>query len=222
MNHLLKNQNTNILATVLLMFFISCAPMIPKNVKYSQELASSELLAEHSDYLLKAYEGTKKDEAYWGYYSILNGSILSLQYDIISLSLDSDTTNNILQHIPSIKSILTLHLSSYSEIWSKAISNHVRYEYSSIDFSSALAICKTEYKRMGIFDYVKTIKENVKLKTSQFERDKYSRTYEVYGLIAQLISLTEDPSGSLMSFNQTVNSLNVELDKVLALAELEH
>jgi len=212
-----------ILVVILL---IGCAPMIPNYVEYSQKLVNSQLLAKHYDYYLKTYGGTEKigfyDEAYWGYYSILTASTLNIQYDLVMSALESDTTNNVLDHIPSIKNILTQHLYIYSEIWSKAISEHVKYEYFSVDFSTALAICKNEFKRMKTFDKVKKIKDQLKIKTNKLDKAKYPNTYEVYGLITQLISLTEKPTGSLLTFNQTVNSINIELDKVLALAELEY
>jgi len=176
----------------LVLLLIGCASM--GNVKYSQELANCDFLAEHSDYFLKAYEGTKKDEAYWGYFSIITASMLNIQYDSIITALESDTTNNFLQHIPNIKNILTQHLSCYSEIWSDAISRHVSHEYYSVDFSTALAICKIEFKRMGTFDRVINIKNQLKMKTSKFDNAKYPRTYEVYGLITQITSLTEEPT----------------------------
>lgn len=195
---------------------------IPSNVKYSQELASSDLLKQHSDYFLKAYEGTKKDEAYWGYLSIVQSGLLSVLYDVSIKALASDVNKNFLKAIPSVNSALKLHLSFYGDTWSKAISNNANNEYISVDFTTALAVCENEYKRTGVFDKVENIKELIKTKTSLYERDKFPRTYEVYGLITQLISLVEKPAGSLISFNQTVNSLEIELTKVLALAELEH
>lgn len=219
-------------AILPLIFNVSCltssftsvpsVPSVPSNVKYSQELASNENLKKHSDYFLKAYAGTTKDEAVLAYGSILKGEILTILYDVSIRACETDTTNNFLNSIPTIKGVLLQHLSFYSDTWSTAISNHAKYECCFVDFSTALLINKHEYKRMGIFDKVEKIQGLIKSRVSLYERDKFPRTYEVYGLITQLISLCEDPKGSLMSFNQTINSIDIELEKILALAELEH
>lgn len=216
-------KNIIIIGAMMALLLSACTPMVPKNVKYANELNSSQLVAKHADYFRSEYAGTTKDEAFWAYYAILEGELLTQIYDLILESMDQETDgNSIISYIKIIKrTIMSTQLANYSKIWSNAINRHAHNKYSCVDFSTALYITNKEYHRIGVFSKLDTIKKKLKEKISTLDKHKYQRTYELYAVISQLMTLAEEPKGSLMTFNSTVNRLNTDFSKILALAELE-
>ncbi|RZB30337.1 MAG: hypothetical protein SRB1_02617 [Desulfobacteraceae bacterium Eth-SRB1] len=75
-------------------------------------------------------------------------------------------------------------------------------------FSTALAITKKEYERIGVFSKIDSLKEQIKVNISAYDKIKYQKTYELYAVLSQLMDLAENPKGSSMTFNSTVNGLN--------------
>lgn len=201
------------------LFVSACAPTLPKSERYANMLISFPI---SSDHIRNHYAGTTKNEAYWAYSAIITGKILIVSYNKTLNSItNSDTCNTIISNMIITKDLLNSHLYVYSNFWSMAIKNHVENEYSCVDFSTALSIIQFEYARMGLFTTLDLIKKQIKNEVSQYDKDKYSKTYDMYAIISQLISLTEDPKGSLLNFNATVNRINDDFTKTLALAELE-
>ncbi|MBC8213273.1 MAG: hypothetical protein H8E71_01345 [Candidatus Marinimicrobia bacterium] len=232
-NYLNKHSIIDIISLLSLIFIISCVPVekqsvpeIPENIKFSKKLEKFGL-KEHAEYFINEYKSgqfSKKDKAEWGYNAIYWGSFLYSDYRTVSNNLQNDLSLNYIQHIPNISGVINSHLGEYSKNWRKAIrkTSSEYGEWFYCDFSTVLAIYVKEFKRLGLFEKIDTIKQNIKYKTSELDKAQYPMTYEVYGLISQLISLAENPTGSLVTFNQTVNKLNNELVKALVLAELEH
>lgn len=106
-------------------------------------------------------------------------------------------------------------LSTYSKSWSNAISNRT-------DFSLAV---NTEIKNSatiitGITEMYNSMGENLKVvsKAANENPKKYKETYEeykeVYGIITALNEQVKSPSGSLLKFNENVNTLLQDYKKV--------
>lgn len=200
----------------------ACAPIVSRSERYANELTGNQSLARHADYFRSQYAGTTRDEAYWAYLAILEGELLAVQYDLaLKAMTKKEASSSVVSSMKIMKDALVSHLANYSSVWSKAIHEHVRYKYSSVDFSTALAITKKEYARIGVFSKIDLIKEKMKANISEYDKLKYPKTYELYAVLSQLIDLAEEPKGSSMTFNSTVNSLNSDFSKTLALAELE-
>ena len=62
---------------------------------------------------------------------------------------------------------------------------------------------------MGINDVLGECKSLIKSKVKRLDKNDYPQTYEIYSLFTQLISQCENPSGSLMSFNNKINDINI-------------
>lgn len=106
-------------------------------------------------------------------------------------------------------------LSTYSKSWSNAINNRT-------DFSLAV---NTEIKNSatiitGITEMYNSMGENLKVvsKAANENPKKYKETYEeykeVYGIITALNEQVKSPSGSLLKFNENVNTLLQDYKKV--------
>lgn len=215
-------KNVAIVSFLLVLLISACAPMVPLSERYANELAGNQLFAKHADYFRSQYAGTTRDEAYWAYRAILEGELLAEKYDLVLKAMNEEEPSKaILSNMKLTKNALLSHLANYSSVWSKAIHEHVHYKYSSVDFSTALAITKKEYARIGVFSKIDLIKGKIKSNISAYDKKKYPKTYELYAVLSQLMDLAEEPKGSLMTFNSTVNSLNSDFSKTLALAELE-
>lgn len=215
-------KNVTLVSFLLVMLVSACAPMVPRSERYANELAGEQLLAKHTDYFRSQYAETTKDEAYWAYLAILDGEILAVKYDLAIKAMNKEEPSKaIISNMKITKYALLSHLANYSSVWSKAIHDHVHDEYSSVDFSTALAITKKEYARIGVFSKIDLIKQQIKSNISAYDKQKYPKTYELYAVLSQLMDIAEEPKGSIMTFNSTVNSLNSDFSKTLALAELE-
>ncbi|MED1267805.1 hypothetical protein P4U03_14525 [Bacillus mycoides] len=105
-------------------------------------------------------------------------------------------------------------LSEYSTTWSKAIdqrndfNNALRSKRTEID--GTVATVNTFYSNMGTD--LKLVSEAAKE-----QPNKYKETYEeykkIYGIITALNEQAQSPSGSLITFNQNVNTLIQEYKK---------
>jgi len=217
---ILKKLRINTILCLLISY--SCAPTVPKNITYSQKLSEIESLAQHADGFLKRYEGLKQNQAILAYSALLEGSLLIIRYNFSILELNQDDSNNIIPHVESITSRLTKHLSYYSDVWRKSITKNIEYPFLYVDFSTALFIVKDEFRRVGVYTKLEELKDSLKTKVMKLDKNNFPYTLELYGVINQLIKQCEDPTGSLTSFNSTVNTLNMEISKILPLAELEH
>jgi len=218
----MKMKNVALFSLLLVLIVYACAPIVPRSERYANELAGNQLLAKHTDYFRSQYAGTTRDEAYWAYLAILEGELLAVQYDLVLKDINNqEPSKAIVSNMKITKDALLSHLANYNSVWSKAIHDHVHYEYSSVDFSTALAITKKEYARIGVFSKIDLIKQKIKSIISAYDKQKYLKTYELYAVLSQLMDLAEEPKGSSMTFNSTVNSLNSDFSKTLALAELE-
>ncbi|EJQ57105.1 hypothetical protein [Bacillus mycoides] len=107
-------------------------------------------------------------------------------------------------------------LSEYSTTWSKAIdqrndfNNALRSKRTEID--GTVATVDTFYSNMGTD--LKLVSEAAKE-----QPNKYKETYEeykkIYGIITALNEQAQSPSGSLITFNQNVNTLIQEYKKAV-------
>ncbi len=207
---------------MVLLLLSACAPVIERHHWYANKLSSNISLAKHTAYFRSEYASTTKNEADWAYRAIHQGEQLAAEYDLILYMLEKDeTSQSVISDIKTFREILDTHLAIYSDVWSKAINDHVESEYSNVDFDIALYITKKEYSRIGVFSKVSSIKEKIKQKVANFDKHKYQRTYELYAIVSQLVAFAEEPKGSLRTFSSTVNRLNTDFSKTLALAELE-
>ena len=213
----------------LALITISCATTSPgnHNEKFAGIVESNQLTAKHASYFRKKYITAKKDEGYYASLAFMSGEVLQQAYSLVNIKItkkdiDNPTGNPIIPAIKLTKKTLNTHLSSYSSVWSNAIKNHVGNEYYNVDFSTALSITKYEYSRIGVFDEIDLIQKNLLSQLEKYHKNEFPETYGLYAILTQLIELARNPSGSLMTFNSTVNRLNIEFTKTLTLAEFEH
>ncbi|EOO71751.1 hypothetical protein ACQVPJ_22310 [Bacillus mycoides] len=121
---------------------------------------------------------------------------------------------NFYNDIDSFEMFSTLVLSGYSTTWSEAITNHK-------DFNVELILKKTEsdpmikhadllYTEMG--QQLKIVSEATKEHPKQY-KEVYEEYKKIYSVITALNEQMNSPTGSLISFNQNVNSLIQEYKK---------
>lgn len=180
-------------------------------------------LAKHANYFRSQYGSMTKGVPFYACEAIVAGEKLATQYESVLKSLKKEKDKkSIIPALKTFEEALVSELTNYSEVWRKAIDDQVRYgELSTVDFSTALSITRIEYSRIGVFSKISAIEEELKRKISKLDKQKYQRTYELYAIVSQLITLSKEPRGSLMTFNSTVDSLETDFSKALALAELE-
>ncbi|MCL6571300.1 MAG: hypothetical protein K6T88_06380 [Bacillus sp. (in: Bacteria)] len=100
----------------------------------------------------------------------------------------------------------------YSNNWKIAIENRK-------DFNKELQNTMEKAKEKGIYDLINNNKSDIdsKMKNLVDPPKSYLRAHEklveMYGIYSQLHSLALNPSGSLVSFNNTVNDLQNKLIK---------
>lgn len=122
---------------------------------------------------------------------------------------------NFYNDIESFEMYSTLVLFGYSDTWSNAIKNQK-------DFNTELMSKKTEsdpmikrtdiiYNEMG--QQLKSVSEAVK-KHPDLYKDVYEEYKNIYSVVTALNEQVNSPTGSLISFNQNVNSLQQEYKKV--------
>ncbi|MGQ3739348.1 hypothetical protein [Bacillus sp. Fil] len=118
-------------------------------------------------------------------------------------------------NIDSFEWFSTTVLSGYSTTWSEAINNRK-------DFNTEIISKKTEsdkmikhadllYSEMG--QQLKVISEATKEHPEQY-KELYEEYKKIYGIVTALNEQVNSPTGSLISFNQNVNSLIQEYKKV--------
>ncbi|MGA4466053.1 hypothetical protein ACPA2L_25945 [Bacillus bombysepticus] len=121
---------------------------------------------------------------------------------------------NFYNDIDSFEMYSTLVLFGYSDTWSNAIKNQK-------DFNTELMSKKTEsdpmikradiiYNEMG--QQLKSVSEAVK-KHPDLYKDVYEEYKNIYSVVTALNEQVNSPTGSLISFNQNVNSLQQEYKK---------
>ncbi|MGU3462831.1 hypothetical protein [Bacillus sp. D48C] len=121
---------------------------------------------------------------------------------------------NFYNDIESFEMYSTLVLFGYSDTWSNAIKNQK-------DFNTELMSKKTEsdpiikradiiYNEMG--QQLKSVSEAVK-KHPDLYKDVYEEYKNIYSVATALNEQVNSPTGSLISFNQNVNSLQQEYKK---------
>ncbi|MFA2628584.1 hypothetical protein ABR778_21355 [Bacillus cereus] len=121
---------------------------------------------------------------------------------------------NFYNDIESFEMYSTLVLFGYSDTWSNAIKTHK-------DFNAELISKKTEsdpmikradiiYTEMG--QQLKLVSEATK-KHPDLYKDVYEEYKNIYSVVTALNEQVSSPTGSLISFNQNVNSLQQEYKK---------
>ncbi|MEB9683476.1 hypothetical protein BK742_26335 [Bacillus thuringiensis serovar pingluonsis] len=121
---------------------------------------------------------------------------------------------NFYNDIESFEMYSTLVLFGYSETWSDAIKNQK-------DFNTELKLKKIEsepmikradliYTEMG--EQLKLVSEATK-KHPDLYKDVYEEYKNIYSVVTALNEQVNSPTGSLISFNQNVNSLQQEYKK---------
>ncbi|HDW3058109.1 TPA: hypothetical protein RMI67_006032 [Bacillus cereus] len=122
---------------------------------------------------------------------------------------------NFYNNIDSFEWFSTTVLSGYSTTWSEAINNRK-------DFNAEIISKKTEsdkmikhadllYSEMG--QQLKVISEATKEHPEQY-KELYEEYKKIYSIVTALNEQVNSPTGSLISFNQNVNSLIQEYKKV--------
>jgi hypothetical protein len=128
--------------------------------------------------------------------------------------MDNYRRNTLIDNLDKLKNILEMDCSSISEIWSDAI----KYD---LDISLAIDIIKTEFRRMAVNDAIENAMALVRTDIRKLDRAAYQSTLNLYAILSELQNHVKDPSGSYLSFNQTVRSSLNEFARTLSLAKLE-
>ncbi|HDX9577366.1 TPA: hypothetical protein ROX88_000857 [Bacillus pseudomycoides] len=107
-----------------------------------------------------------------------------------------------------------LVLPAYSEAWSNAINNHSDFNKALSESKTAKAsmtsLIPTIYERME--KELKVVSEAAKEQPKRYE-EVYSEYKNMHGIITSLKEQMITPSGSLITFNQNVNTLFQEYKK---------
>ena len=218
----------NFIATASLLFALLVSACAHLSESYADKLAGDPKLARHAEHFRSAYSSKEFEEIKYGYRAILSGEVLSNMYD----RLNEAPSSAIVSQMKVIHDALVRHLAIHSEVWSDAIADAVdktslyRYnkltsEMTSMYVAIYLATTRMEYTRMQVFSKIDSLKDQLKDKLAGYEKTKYPKTYELYGILSQLSDLAKEPKSSLRTFNSTVNDLQSDFSKALALAELE-
>jgi hypothetical protein len=100
----------------------------------------------------------------------------------------------------------------YSTVWKNAIENRK-------DFNIELVNAVSESEKLGQYKTMNKSKDNIDNKMKQLSnppkayQHAYDKLLEMYGIYTQLYSLALNPSGSLVSYNNTINDLQGKLVK---------
>lgn len=136
---------------------------------------------------------------------------------LISSGLVQVFTDNISVIRPPVSDIITICI----DVWGVAKKDHLRSKDKYVDFATALAIHSKEYARIGVYEELNLLKNNLAEEIKSYEKEKYGYTYETFAIPCELISMAKNPSGSLRSFSSRSQSLLFELNRITPLAELE-
>ena len=218
----------NFIAMAILLFALSLSACAHLSESYADKLAGDPKLARHAEHFRSTYSSKEFEEVQYGYRAILSGEVLSNIYD----RLNEAPGSAIVSKMELMHDALVSHLAIHSEIWSDAIADAVdktslyRYNKLTSDMTSVyvalyLATTRMEYTRMQVFSKIDSLMDQLKNNISRYEKTKYPKTYELYGILSQLSDLAKEPRGSLRTFNATVNDLQSDFSKALGLAELE-
>ena len=172
------------------------------------------------EYCKKEYANRPLRETQVGINAILNGLSILGVYQISEVTLPHE--KGLLDKYKNIESAALNHLSKYSQIWSDAIQGHSDYPDYEVEFDTALSITNSEFLRLGVQATLAGLKKSLMESMSEYDTSKYPNTFQLYGVLSQMIGLGLEPRGSLQSYNQTVNSLQTDFEKYYALAELEN
>jgi len=127
--------------------------------------------------------------------------------------------------VPDIKytvSLLKLYeiycitiLSGYSEAWSQSIKNRYR------SFNAILDLLKYFYQANGVYETLEEEKIEIKNMLKQLKNEKsFELLLEGFAICGKLHDLCLSPSGSLLSFNNNVNTYHSEFQKVISKLEI--
>ncbi len=218
----------NIIAMASLLFVLLTSGCVNWGEHYAEKLVGDPKLATHVEHFRSTYSSEDLEVAKYAYRAILSGEVLSNIYD----RLNEAPGSAIVSKMELMHDALVSHLAIHSEIWSDAIADAVdktslyRYNKLTSDMTSVyvalyLATTRMEYTRMQVFSKIDSLMDQLKNNISRYEKTKYPKTYELYGILSQLSDLAKEPRGSLRTFNATVNDLQSDFSKALGLAELE-
>lgn len=176
---------------------------------------------EHLSYFKDVYGNAPKDMAIHGAYAIRMGithkEALHSANQLISSNILQSFVDAISIMRPPVSDIITV----YIDVWSVAKKDHRRKEDEYIDVATALAIHSKEYARIGVYEELDILKDNLAKKIIMYDKGRYNNTYKTFSIACELIAMAKAPSGSLKAFRVRRQELLSELDRITPLAELE-
>lgn len=182
---------------------------------WTVDLYAPKLPPDQVDYFIKEYKYKSAVESRHAYYGIKWGASLSTSYEYaIELFRVREPSTHFINNMKMAQDAVYSHLNKHSEIW-------VAAGKSEEDIDLAFTIFLFELDRMGVNKKIEALKNMMKLRVSLLDREKYKNSYQVYATFTQLIELAKFPTGSLRSFESTVNSLKRDFTREMALAEFE-
>lgn len=140
-------------------------------------------------------------------------STLASQLSNIS-SAQIGNNGNVLENIKTLKNYYLSVASNNSSIWNRAIDNHLEYNL-------LLGFFQKRCYKLGANDNSEKMYRQIQSRIVSLAEAQYSHTYKLYAVLSQMKDAAENPHGSLMTYNQTVNGYESEFEKELSLAELE-
>ncbi len=102
----------------------------------------------------------------------------------------------------------------YSYTWKNAIESRHK------DFNLELMMVRSKLKEQGVFEKLEGMKQDIEVVMKKLNNPpkEFSKAHEklidLYGTYSQIHSQAMSPSGSLMSFNQAINSLQANFVRV--------
>ena len=176
---------------------------------------------DHLSYYYEVYGKSPKDTAIHGAYAINTGIIhkeaLKSANELISSGILQSFFDGVSIAHPPVSNIITV----YIDVWRASNKDHLSSEDKHIDGTTALDIYTKEYSRIGVYEELDLLKDNLAKKITMYDQEKYRHTYEAFAISSELILMAKKPTGSLRSFSKRWQRLSLELERLAPLAEIE-
>ncbi len=123
-------------------------------------------------------------------------------------------SGNTLDRIKGARDFYHEMITAESELWGEAI-------HGKSSFNLALSTFRDDCQFLGAYSDSDQIYNKIKSQVANLSEASYPHTYKLYSILAQLKEIATEPRGSLLTFNETANSVLGDFQKECSLAELE-
>jgi len=210
---IIKNQLLFV-SSLLIILLSSCVTITEK---YALKFEDQNQLSRAS-YIRNEYElpwGVNTGEAETAYQSILLADISNKTIEIGNELIEQSTEP--LKQLKIAEDVAITILTNLSKFWNSSINRSPI----GVSYREALQIYFKEQKNENVYHNYNEYSRKVKEMFKEINIDEYKYTFESYAIFQQLSELVNEPDGSLVSFNMTINNLHSDFTKSYALAEME-